>query len=318
MRRSDNRVALAVQFYLPIAEMPVSVLMLLGLGAAVGFISGVFGIGGGFLMTPVLIVMGIPPAVAVATQGAPIVASSTTSVLAALRRRAIDLRLGLVLVGGGLVGSALGVWFFAALRRAGQLDLFITLAYVTLFTTVGGLMLVEVLRGLWARRGGRAASVRLGREHPPYMGWPLRMRFPRSRLYASVIPILGLALFVGFAGAVLGIGGGFIMVPALLYLLRVPTGVVVGTSQFQILWTTLVALVLHAVQNQAVDIVLAVILIAGGVFGAQFGARAGRNLRADTFRLLLAVLVLAVDLRFILELTLRPAEPFSIVVAEGR
>jgi uncharacterized protein len=307
-----------LQLYLPIAEMPVSVLLLLGLGAAVGFISGVFGIGGGFLMTPVLIVLGIPPAVAVATQTAPIVASSTTSVLAALRRRAIYLRLGLVLVGGGLVGTALGVWFFAAMRRAGQLDLVITLAYVTLFTVVGGLMLAESLREVWARRGGKSRPARLGRDHPGYMAWPLRMRFPRSRLYASVIPILGLALFVGFAGAVLGIGGGFILVPALLYLLRVPTGVVVGTSQFQILWTTLVALVLHAVQNQAVDIVLAVILIAGGVFGAQFGARAGRNLRADTFRLLLAVLVLAVDLRFVLELALHPAEPFSVVVAEGR
>ncbi|MFE1600321.1 sulfite exporter TauE/SafE family protein [Methylobacterium sp. ID0610] len=307
-----------MQIYLPIAEMPVSVLLLLGLGAAVGFISGVFGIGGGFLMTPVLIVLGIPPAVAVATQTAPIVASSTTSVLAALRRRGVDIRLGLVLVAGGLIGTALGVWFFAAMRRAGQLDLVITLAYVTLFSVVGGLMLVESLRDLWARRGGRPAPVRLGREHPAYMAWPLRMRFPRSRLYASVLPILGLALFVGFAGAVLGIGGGFILVPALLYLLRVPTGVVVGTSQFQILWTGLVGLVLHAVQNQAVDVVLAVILITGSVFGAQFGGRLGRNLRADTFRLLLAVLVLTVDLRFVLELTLRPTEPFSIAAVEGR
>ncbi|WP_298957509.1 sulfite exporter TauE/SafE family protein [uncultured Methylobacterium sp.] len=307
-----------MQIYLPVAEMPVSVLMLLGLGALVGFVSGLFGIGGGFLMTPVLIFLGIPPAVAVATQTAPIAASSTTSVLAALRRNAVDLRLGAVLVGGGLVGTALGVWFFAAMRRAGQLDLVIALSYLALLTAVGGLMLTDSVRDLWSKRRGRARPARLGGDHPGYLAWPLRMRFPRSRLYASAIPILGLALFVGFAGAVLGIGGGFIMVPALLYLLRVPTGVVVGTSQFQILWTSLVALVLHAVQNQAVDMVLAVILITGGVFGAQFGARFGRNLRSETFRLLLAVLVLTVGLRFALDLVVPPAEPFSVVVAEER
>ncbi|MGF3024847.1 sulfite exporter TauE/SafE family protein [Methylobacterium aquaticum] len=307
-----------MQIYLPIAEMPVSVLVLIGLGAAVGFVSGLFGIGGGFLMTPILIVMGIPPAVAVATQTAPIVASSATSVLAAFRRNALDLRLGFVLVLGGFVGTSLGVWFFAAMRRAGQLDLVITVAYVTLFTVVGGLMLAESVRSTWARHRGRPRPPRLGGDHAAYMAWPLRMRFPRSRLYASVIPILGLALFVGFVGAVLGIGGGFILVPALLYLMRVPTGVVVGTSQFQILCTSFVALVLHAVQNQAVDIVLAVILIAGGVFGAQFGARAGRNLRSEYFRFLLAILVLAVGLRFAVELMLRPEEPFSIVVQETR
>ena len=204
------------------------------------------------------------------------------------------------------------------MRRAGQLDLVITVAYVTLFTVVGGLMLTESVRGFWASRHGRARPARLGGDHAAYMAWPLRVRFPRSRLYASVIPILGLALFVGFAGAVLGIGGGFILVPALLYLMRVPTSVVVGTSQFQILCTSFVALVLHATQNQAVDVVLAVILIVGGVFGAQFGARAGRNLRSEYFRFLLAILVLAVGLRFAVELGLRPAEPFSIVVQEAR
>lgn len=304
-----------MQIYLPIAEMPVSVLLLLGLGAAVGFLSGLFGIGGGFLMTPLLIFLGIPPAVAVATQTAQIVASSTTSALAALRRRAIDLRLGTVLTAGGLVGTGLGVWFFAAMRRAGQLDFVIVLAYVTLFTVVGALMLVESLRDLWSKRRGDPRPSRFPGDHPRFMAWPLRMRFHRSKLYASVLPFVGLALFVGFAGALLGIGGGFIMVPALLYVFRVPTGVVIGTSQFQILCTTFVALVLHAVQNGAVDLVLAILLIVGGVFGAQFGARAGRNLRSDTFRLLLALLVLAVGLRFAVELVLRPDEPFSIAVS---
>jgi uncharacterized membrane protein YfcA len=308
-----------VHIYLPIAEMPVSVLLIVGMGAAVGFISGLFGIGGGFLMTPLLIFLGIPPAVAVATQSAQIVASSTTSALGALRRNALDLKLGAMLVAGGLVGSALGVWFFAAARRAGQLDLVIVISYVTLFTVVGSLMLKESLREFWLRRkGGPARARRSAGAHAPYLGWPLRMRFYRSRLYASLIPILGLALFVGFAGALLGIGGGFIMVPALLYIFRVPTAVVIGTSQFQILCTTFVALVLHAIANQAVDVVLAILLILGGVFGAQFGARAGRMLRAELFRFMLALLLLAVGARFAVELVVRPTEPFSITVQETR
>jgi uncharacterized membrane protein YfcA len=224
-----------------------------------------------------------------------------------------------MLITGGLIGSALGVWFFAAARRAGQLDLVIVVSYVTLFTVVGSLMMRESLREFWMKRKGAPARPRRrGGEHAPYLGWPLRMRFPRSKLYASVIPILGFALFVGFAGALLGIGGGFIMVPALLYIFRVPTAVVVGTSQFQIVCTTLVTLVLHAVANQAVDIVLAILLIVGGVFGAQFGARAGRNLRAELFRFLLAILLLAVGLRFALELMIRPNEPFSITTEEVR
>jgi uncharacterized membrane protein YfcA len=308
-----------VQIYLPIAEMPVSVLLILGLGAAVGFISGLFGIGGGFLMTPLLIFLGIPPAVAVATQTAQIVASSTTSAIAALRRNALDLKLGGMLVTGGLVGSALGVWFFAASRRAGQLEVVIVVSYVTLFTVVGSLMLKESVREFWTkRRGGPARPRRRAGDHAAYLRWPMRMRFYRSKLYVSVLPVLGLALFVGFAGALLGIGGGFIMVPALLYVFRVPTAVVVGTSQLQILCTTIVALILHAIANQAVDVVLAVLLILGGVFGAQFGARAGRNLRAELFRFLLAILLLGVGLRFAIELVLRPVEPFSITVQETR
>lgn len=307
-----------MEIYLPIAEMPVSVLLFLGLGAAVGFVSGLFGIGGGFLMTPLLIFLGIPPAIAVASQSAAIVASSTTSALTAWGRKAVDGRLGAVLICGGFIGTTLGVWFFAAMRRAGQLDLVIVVSYVTLFTVVGGLMLAESVREFLRSRKGAVRPIRRGGEHPVYLGWPLKMRFHRSKLYASVIPIAGLALFVGFAGALLGIGGGFIMVPALLYLFRVPIGVVVGTSQFQILSTTAVGLVLHAVANQAVDIVLASILIVGSVFGAQFGARAGRNLRASVFRFMLALLLLSVGLRFALELVVRPTEPFSITVAEPR
>jgi uncharacterized protein len=304
-----------VQIYLPIAEMPVSILLILAMGAAVGFISGLFGIGGGFLMTPLLIFLGIPPAVAVATQSAQIAASATTSVLAAWRRDTVDLKLGTALTLGGFIGTVLGVWFFAAMRRAGQLDLVIVVSYVTLFTVVGSMVLIETVREFWSSRGGVPRPARRAGEHAAYLGWPLRVRFPRSRLYASVIPIAGIAAMIGFAGALLGIGGGFIIVPALLYLFRVPTAVVVGTSQYQILWTTLSATILHSIANEAVDIVLALILIVGGVFGAQFGARAGRNLRADLFRFLFAVLLLAVGLRFATELVVRPAEPFSIAVS---
>lgn len=305
-----------MSIYLPIAEMTVSLFTILGLGAAVGFISGLFGIGGGFLMTPLLIFLGIPPAVAVATQTAQIVASSTTSGLSALRRRALDVKLGIVLVLGGLVGTGLGVWLFAAVRRAGQLDLLIVVSYVTLFTVVGSLMLRESIREFLQSRKGKPRLRRKAGEHPAWLGWPLRMRFHRSKLYASVLPLLGIAMFIGFAGAMLGIGGGFILVPALLYLFRVPTAVVVGTSQFQIVCTTLAALVLHAVANQAVDLVLALILIVGGVFGAQFGVRASAHLRADLFRFLLALLILGVGLRFAVELIVEPDELFTVTVTQ--
>jgi uncharacterized membrane protein YfcA len=221
-----------------------------------------------------------------------------------------------VLTVGGFIGTVLGVWFFAAMRRAGQLELVIVVSYVTLFTVVGSLMLIESVREFWSTRRGRPRPVRRGGEHAAYLGWPLRMRFHRSKLYASVIPIAGIALLIGFAGALLGIGGGFIIVPVLLYLFRVPTAVVIGTSQFQILWTTVSGTILHAVANQAVDIVLALLLIIGGVFGAQFGARAGRNLRADVFRFLLSLLILSVGLRFAVELVVRPDEPFSVYVSE--
>jgi uncharacterized protein len=307
-----------VLIYLPIAEMPVSIFLILGLGAAVGFISGLFGIGGGFLMTPLLIFLGIPPAVAVATQSAQIAASSTTSALAAWRRQAIDVKLAAVLMSGGFIGTGLGVWFFSAMRRIGQLDLVIVLSYVTLFTIVGSLMLVDSLRDLWRARRGVEQPLRRAGTHAASLKWPLRMRFYRSKLYTSILPLLALAICVGFIGAVLGVGGGFIMIPVLLYLFRVPTAIVVGTSQFQILWMTVAATLLHALTNQAVDVVLALLLIIGGVFGAQFGARAGRHMRADIFRLLLAVLVLGVGLRFALELMVRPDELFSLSFMENR
>lgn len=307
-----------MQIYLPIAELPISVLLVLGLSGAVGFISGLFGVGGGFLLTPLLIFLDIPPAVAVATVAAQVAGSSMTGVLTYWRRRTLDLKLGGVLVGGGILGTIFGVLFFNSMRRLGQLELVITLSYVTLFTTIGGLMLYDALRSALRVRAGRAVRLRrMAGTHPWWMGLPWRMRFHQSQLYASIIPIVALAVTIGFIGAVLGVGGGFILVPALIYFFRIPPAVVVGTSLFQILVTMTGATVLHALTNQSVDLILAVLLLVGGVVGAQFGGRAARNLDVGAFRLLLALLILAVGLRFAIELFIAPTEPFSVVLPES-
>jgi uncharacterized protein len=304
-----------LQIYLPIAELPISVLLILAMSGAVGFVSGLFGVGGGFLMTPLLIFLGIPPSVAVATVAPQIAAASMTGAITYWRRKALDVKLGLVLIVGGVIGTVLGVLFFNYLRRAGQLELIIVLSYVTLFTIMGSLMLVDSLRErLKVRAGKPLRRLRRAGAHPPWMGLPFRLRFHRSRLYASALPLLGLAALIGFIGAVLGIGGGFILVPALIYMFRVPTSVVVGTSLFQILVTMTLATVFHAVTNQSVDIMLALLLIIGGVVGAQLGTRAARNIKADEFKLLLALLVLAVGIRFSVDLVVQPHEPFSISV----
>ena len=307
-----------MQIYLPIAELPISILTVLGLSGAVGFVSGLFGVGGGFLLTPLLIFLDIPPAVAVATVAAQVAGSSTTGVLTYWRRRALDLKLGTILVVGGILGTLLGVLFFNSMRRLGQLELVITLSYVTLFTIIGGLMLYDALRAMLRVRAGKPARLkRRAGTHPWWMGLPLRMRFPHSQLYCSVIPIASLAIVIGFIGAVLGVGGGFILVPALIYFFRIPTAIVVGTSLFQILMTMTGATLLHALTNQSVDLVLAILLLLGGVIGAQFGGRAARNLNVESFRLLLALLILSVGLRFAIELFIPPSEPFSVVISEG-
>ncbi|MCX7339693.1 MAG: sulfite exporter TauE/SafE family protein [Hyphomicrobiales bacterium] len=307
-----------MQIYLPIAEMPISVLLIIGMSAAVGFVSGMFGIGGGFLMTPLLIFLGVPPAVAVATVTAQVAASSMTGAVSNWQRRQLDIKLGLFLTAGGLVGTMLGVLAFNSIRRTGQLEVVIALSYLVLFMIIGSMMLLESLRALMRARTGKPGRLKRAGQHPAWLKLPLRVRFARSRLYASAIPILGFAALVGFIGAVLGIGGGFIMVPALLYLFRVPTMMVVGTSLFQILVTMTAATLFHAASNQSVDIVLAVLLIIGGVIGAQFGGRAGRHLRGESFRVLLAVLLLAVGFRIGSELIFRPEEPFSVSIQGAR
>jgi len=309
-----------VQFYLPIAEMPINVLLLLAVGAAVGFVAGMFGVGGGFLLTPFLIFMGIPTAVAVASASAQIAASSVTGAMTAWRKRAVDSKLGLIMVGGGLTGTVLGIAFFNAMRRLGQLDLVISLAYIVLLVGIGGLMLVESLRAMRKlRRGENRLLHRAGAgAHRWFEGLPLKLRFTQSGLYVSAIPFAVAGVIFGFIGAVLGIGGGFLLVPTLIYVFRVPIRVVVGTSQLQILCTMMTATVMHAVSSGTVDIILALILIVGGVFGAQMGARAGERIKGEEFRLMLALLILGVGARFAADMVLRPEEPFSIVRTEIR
>ena len=278
-----------MQLYLPIADIPVNVFLILAMGAAVGFVSGMFGIGGGFLMTPLLIFIGIAPAVAVASVASHIAASSFSGAISYWRRRAIDPALALVLLSGGTIGTASGVWTFTLLRSLGQLDLMIALSYVVLLTTVGGLMFWEGLRSILRVRRGVAVPMRRSGSHGWIHGLPLKMRFKRSKIYLSVIPVVAVGMIIGFIGAVMGIGGGFILIPIMIYLLRVPTSTVIGTSMVLTLVTMVFATMLHAVTNHLVDAVLALILMIGGVTGAQFGARAGQKIRGEHLRLLLGL-----------------------------
>ncbi|HMN87358.1 MAG TPA: sulfite exporter TauE/SafE family protein [Bauldia sp.] len=303
--------------YLPIAELSVNMFVIFGMGAAVGFLSGLFGVGGGFLLTPLLIFSGIPPVVSVATVSSQIVASSASAALSYWRRRMIDMKLATVLMISGSVGTLLGVLVFNLLRSIGQLDLIVSVCYVTLLGAIGGLMLTESVKAILDARAGRPAPLRQRGQHNWIHGLPFKMRFKRSKLYVSVIPVAVLGIGIGFLGALLGIGGGFILVPALIYLLRVPTNVVIGTSLVQIVATMSVATVLHAVASYSVDIVLAIILMVGGVIGAQFGARIGQNLRGDHLRALLALLVLAVAVRFFVSIVTPPDERYSLTVIAG-
>jgi len=306
-----------MEIYLPIAELPVNIFLILGMGLAVGFISGMFGIGGGFLMTPLLIFIGVTPAVAVATVASHVAASSFSGAISYWRRRALDPMLAAMLLAGGLAGTVLGIWLFGVLRNVGQLDLTIALSYVTMLCTVGGLLVAESLRSIARARSGRKTEVRRPGSHIWLHGLPVKMRFKQSRLYISVIPVCAIGFIIGFIGAIMGIGGGFVLVPMLIYLIRVPTNVVIGTSMVVTLITMAVATVLHATTNHLVDAVLALILMAGGVTGAQFGARAGQRIAAERLRLLLGAMIVAVGLRFALDLVIPPAESFSIRVMDS-
>ncbi len=304
-----------MDIYLPIAAISQDVFVLLALGGAVGFLSGVFGVGGGFLLTPLLIFIGVPHAIAVASSANQLVGASVSGALAHWRRGNVDLQMGLVLLAGGFVGSAAGVWFFGLLRRWGQLDLAISLAYALLLGTLGTLMLFESSRAmLRLRRPGPRRKVH---QHIWLHGLPLKMRFRRSKLYISALLPLALGFAVGVLSAVMGVGGGFVMVPAMIYTLGMPTAVVPGTSLFQIIFVAAAVTVLQAVENGTVDVVLSLVLLLGGVIGAQLGTRFGTRLRGEQLRALLALIVLAVAAKLAFDLTVAPNDPYSLEVLSG-
>ena len=298
-----------MDIYLPIAEMAVDVFLILGLGAMVGFLSGLFGIGGGFLTTPLLIFIGIPPAVAVATGANQIVAPSVSAVLAHWRRGNVDVKMGLTLLAGGLVGSAIGVAVFAVLHNLAQLDVVIRLSYVLFLSIIGLVMLQESVH---AMRHRHVPAIKPRSRRTWLDALPLKMRFRRSRLYISALLPVMIGLLVGLLAAIMGVGGGFIMVPAMIYLLGMPATVVVGTSLFQIIFVTASVTIMQAVTTNTVDVVLALLLIAGSVVGAQFGIRAGSRLRGDQIRVLLALLVLSVAAKLAYDLIATPDDLYWV------
>jgi uncharacterized membrane protein YfcA len=304
------------QLYLPIAEVSVNILLLLGLGLVVGFLSGMFGVGGGFLMTPTLIFFGVPPTVAVSTQAPQILASSFSGMLAHFRRDNVDLTMGAVLTLGGLVGSIIGVWLFALLRRLGQIDLVIGLTFAILLGVMGSLMLAESTRTILNMRKANPKREKL-HKHYLLHRLPLKMRFRKSRLYISVALPLLIGLFVGILVAIMGIGGGFILVPAMIFLLGMPTLLAIGTSLFHIVFVTANTTFLHAMENQTVDIPLALLLTIGGVIGAQIGAGVGAKLKAVQLRGLLGLMVLAVAAKVIVDLVATPVDLYSIGQVRG-
>ncbi|MCW5745430.1 MAG: sulfite exporter TauE/SafE family protein [Alphaproteobacteria bacterium] len=292
--------------YLPIAELSLNVLLLLGLGGVAGVLAGMFGVGGGFLLTPLLIFIGVPPAVAVASQANQVIATSVTGLLTHWQRGNVDVRMGLILLLGGLLGSTAGVQLFAVLKRFGQVDFVIHIGYVLLLLSIGIMMVVEVWSA-WRRRRANEPARRKMHQHFLVHRLPLKLRFYKSKLYVSALLPAGLGFAVGVLSAILGIGGGFVLVPAMIYLLGMPTAVVIGTSLFQILFVAINVTFLQAVQNQTVDVVLALILILGGAVGAPVGTRLAANLPAFQLRGLLAVLILAMALELLFELVAPPA-----------
>ena len=300
-----------MQVYLPIAEVSVNAFLLLGLGGIVGLLSGMFGVGGGFLMTPMLFLIGIPAAVAVATEANQIMAASISGALAHYRRKSVDLQMGAYLLAGGIAGAAAGVQLFALMKEIGQIDLMVRLCYVVFLGVVGSLMFVESMRAI-LRTKRKTAYRRKLHQHSWIHGLPMKVKFRTSGLYISAIPALIIGACVGVLAAIMGVGGGFIMVPAMIYILGMPTKVVVGTSLFQIVFVTAFTTVMHATTNQTVDLALAFLLFVGGVIGAQVGTRIGGRMRAEQLRILLAILVLAVCTKLGLDLVLQPSELFSL------
>jgi uncharacterized membrane protein YfcA len=300
-----------MQIYLPIAEVSVNGLGLLVIGMMVGLLSGMFGVGGGFILTPLLFFIGIPPTVAVASAANQIAGSQFSALLVHLQRKTVDLKMGMVLLAGGVLGSATGVQIFTALRQVGQFELVVSLLYVVLLGTIGALMLVESVRAMRRRNDPNAVLVPR-RRHTWAHGLPLKMRFQTSKLYVSAIPPFAIGAVVGVLAAIMGVGGGFIMVPAMIYLIGMPTKIVVGTTVFQFLFVTGLTAIMHAVQSGTVDVMLALILLVGGVVGTQIGVNLGQRLRAEQLRILLALLVVGVCLKLAADLVIRPDELYSL------
>ncbi len=306
-----------MQIYLPIAEISLDVFLLLAMGGGIGFLSGLFGVGGGFLMTPLLIFIGVSPAVAVASEANQVVAASASGVLAHMRRGNVDFKMGVVLLVGGIAGSSFGVWIYSILRAMGQLDLVISLSYVAFLGVIGSLMMGESIRAVFRRRrtGGPRRKLH---QHTWLHGLPFKIRFRKSKLYISALLPLAIGFFVGILSAIMGVGGGFIIVPAMIYVLGMPTITVVGTSLFQIIFVTANVTFLQAVKNQTVDVVLALILLTGGVIGAQFGGRFAGRLPAEYLRLLLGAFVLFVGAAMMFGLVSIPENIYSLGLDVGR
>lgn len=304
-----------MDLYLPIANISVNALVIIGLGGLVGLLSGMFGVGGGFLTTPLLIFYGIPPTVAAASAATQVTGASVSGVLAHVQRGGVDFRMGSVLVVGGVLGSFAGAGIFRLLQSSGQIDTAIALLYVVLLGTIGAMMAKESWTSIAAAKAGMPVAVRKRRHHPLVASLPLRWRFYRSGLYISPLAPLILGFLTGILTVILGVGGGFIMVPAMLYLLGMTTQVVVGTSLFQILFVTVAATMLHATTTKAVDIVLAGLLLIGSVTGAQYGARFAQRMKPEYLRLMLALMVLAVAVRMALGLGWRPDEIYSVALS---
>lgn len=302
-----------MQIYLPVAEMPINVILLLAMGLAVGVLSGLFGIGGGFIVTPLLIFLGVPAPIAVGTGAAQVAASSVSGAVGHWSRGNVDVKMALILLAGGVVGSSFGVVMQRWLKAIGQLELFISAIYVVLLGTIGTLMLIESIEALRRKQAG----VPVGRSgQDSHHNWmqrlPFKSRFPRSKLYASTIPPVVLGIIVGWLTAIMGVGGGFLLVPALIYLMRMPTKIVIGTSVFQIMFVTAYTTIMQSWQNHSVDLLLGLPLMIGGVVGAQYGVLLGQKIAAEQLRILLSLLVLGVALRIAVDLAVPPWEVYSI------
>jgi uncharacterized protein len=301
-----------MEIYLPIAQIPVNFGVILAIGLAVGFLSGMLGVSGGFITTPLLIFYGIPPSITVATQASPIAAASLVGAIRQGSRQSVDFKMGTALLCGGLVGSGLGVYLFGVLQRTGQIDFVIELSYVLLLGSVGGLMLNESARAIRASRRGEPIPAHKPGQHTWIHNLPFKMRFRRSRLYISVLPVLVLGFLVGVMTAILGTGGAFLLIPAKIYLLRMRTNIAVGTSQFQMFVVACMATLMHSFIDHTVDILLALLLILGGVVGAHYGSGFGSRLRGEELRAVMALLIVAIAARLLVSLVLTPTDIYSI------